>query len=134
MVFRDPDEVRIRGEHRQLESNGESGEQCIDRSDLESASSASIPEIRGLDVVVAIRTQKGQGAESVDDRVACAGAVESLEELLRYEAGRKDQLFSSNCVSQARDFGREIGCVPPKREGPDARVDEGAQERDRSAL
>jgi hypothetical protein len=134
VVFRDPDEVRICGEHRQPESDGESGEQCIDRSDLQSASSASIPEIRRRNVVVAIRTEKGQGGESVDDRVACAGAVESLEELLKHQAGSEDQLFSSNCVSQARDFGREIGCVPPKREGPDARVDEGAHERDRSAL
>ena len=95
---------------------------------------ARFAELRGLEVVVAIGSQEGEGAEPRDDGLLVARAAEALEELLVDEACRDDELAVRERSFEGADLGRRSGGIAAKREGPDARVHEERQARERSRL
>jgi hypothetical protein len=133
-VLRNPCEVRIRGEQLELMSDAELSEDRIDRPDLHPSPASAVPDLRGLEVIAAIRRHEGQGSEARDDRLLRARSLKALEELLVDETGGDDEITAAKRSCERADFGLSGGGVAPKRQGPDARVDEQAQSRDRSRL
>ena len=75
-----------------------------------------------------------KGAEPRDDGLLVARAAKPLEELLVDEAGRDDELAVREGWFERADLGRRGGGIAAKREGPDARVHEERQARERSRL
>jgi hypothetical protein len=109
-------------------------EQCVDRPNLNTASSATIPQFGCLDVVLAIRQQKRQRGESFDDCIPGGGSGKSLKQLLENQSGRGHLLAAIERLSKDVYLSVPGTGVAPQCEGPDARVDEEHHCRDRSAL
>ena len=130
----DAREVRVRGQQAKLVTDAELRQDRVDGAYLEAAAARPIPELRGLEVVVAIGSQEGEGAEPRDDGLLVARAAEALEELLVDEAGGDEELAVRERSFQGADLGRRGGGIAAKREGPDARVHEERQARERSRL
>ena len=109
-------------------------EKGVDRSDLDAAAAALVPQRRSFDVIIAIRRQQGHGRKATDDLIAGFGAGETLQELLQNEAGRYESLI----VPKGLDQRRHLPCVrrpiTPERERPNACIHKQRQSRARSAL
>ena len=136
-MLRNPQKITVCRQYRELEANAKLCQQGVDRADLKAVPSAGVSEIGGVDVVASIGNEKGQGGEAIDDRVSRSRSPEPLQEFLENEAGREDGFATSESPSQLLHLGLWVGWVPPKRERPDAGVDQPAQSagpRDRSAL
>ena len=67
-------------------------EQRIDRPDLNSATTAQIPEISRLYVIEPTGSDQGYRRKSLDDLLACFRARKSLKEFLQDESCREDGL------------------------------------------
>jgi len=129
-----PLEVSIRREQDQVVRKTEPRKQRVDRADLRPSPATSIPERRGLDMVLSIRDKKWKRSEAVDDRPSIPRTVESLQQLLQDQTGRKDGIALGEVVRQGVDLAMARCDVPPQRERPDARVDEDVHRLERSAL
>ena len=104
--------------------NAKLGEQGVDGADLNSSASTPIANLGGADVVIAIRHDQRQRAESFDDVLVRARAGESLKELLQYEAGCHDGIRAAERLSKRHDLRRSRVGISTERERPHARVDE----------
>ena len=125
--------VVVSREHRQLVADAELGQQGVDRPQLDATTAAPIPEVGRGDVVVAVGNQERQRRETIEDRVARLGSLESLQQLLEDETGREDRSEAFERRPQVRD-GRMVRMVPSQRMRPDAGIDEQVHDRERSAL
>lgn len=134
MVRGDPREVLVRRQHRQLVPDAELSKESVDGADLDAPAPACRANVGSSDVVVAIRHEQRESGESVDDPFAGPGAAEALEQLLEDEPGRHDLLSVFERPGESVDGGKRRRPVAPKRERPDARLDEQRQARERSAL
>ena len=134
LVLGDPRKVRVGGEQPELVADAKLGTDRVDGADLNAPPPGAIANLRGLEVVVAIGCQEGQGAEACHDRLLVPGTVKSLKELLIDEASGGDELAFGERSLQRADL-RHIGWpVAAQRQRPDARIDEEAQSRERSRL
>jgi hypothetical protein len=133
-VLGDAGEIRIGGQQSELVPDAELGEDRVDGSDLKTSSAGSVSELRGVEVILAIWCHEGQRAEARHDSVLVASAAEPLQELLVDEAGRDDEHASCKRSFQSANLGRLGGGIAPKRKGPDARIYEERQLRERSRL
>ena len=114
--------------------DAELSENRIDRPDLHASPASTISDLRCLEVIVAIRRHEGQRGEARDDRLLRTRSLKALKEFLVDEAGRNNEIAAAQRSLESTDLGEGGRRVAPKREGPDARVDEEGQSRERSFL
>jgi hypothetical protein len=81
-----------------------------------------------------VRNEKRQRGEALNDVLASSRAGESLQELLQDQSRCHDDFAAFQSLAQRLHFRRAGGFVATQRERPDARVDEQAHRRERSAL
>ena len=110
------------------------GEQRIDGADLHPGAPATVAQVRGFNVILPVRRQKREGGKALDDVLARSRAAESLEQLLQDEARDDDDFAAFESAAQRSDFRGGGWSVPAESQRPDARVDEQAHRRERSAL
>ena len=132
--FRDTAKVEVRGEHDQVVPDTELGEKRIDRSDLNAVAPATIAQLRGLDVVLARRSDHRQRAETIQDPGSGFRSLVPLQQLLEHDAGSVDRLSPDQGLPQSRHFRSFRGRVPAKGQRPYAGVDKQGHERLRSRL
>lgn len=104
--------------------NAKLREQGVDRADLDASASTPNSNVGGADVVIAIRYDQRQRAESLDDFLVGASACEALQELLQNKAGRHDGIRPSERFAKRRDLRCSRVRISTERERPHARVDE----------
>ena len=134
MESRDPLEVRVCREHRELVANAELGDEGVDRADLDAASAAGVSQLGRANVVLAVGNQQGKGGEPLDDPVPRVRAAKALKEFLKHQARGEDRVTGLEGACKECNLGAAFGSVAPQRQRPHARVDEDVQPRDRSDL
>ncbi len=72
-------EVPIHAQQDQFVSNRELNQKCIDRPKLNTVSPAAVANFGSLNVVVAVRRDRWQRRETMQDRVALTRAPEPLQ-------------------------------------------------------
>ncbi len=102
--LRDTAKVEVRGEHDQVVPDTALGEKRIDRSDLNAVAPATIAQLRGLDVVLARRSDHRQRAETIQDPRSGPGSPVPLQQLLEHDAGRVDRPAPDQGLPQSRHF------------------------------
>lgn len=128
-------EIPIRGEQHEIVANAELSEQRVDRSNLDAAPAASVPQGGRSDVILAIRLEERQDSEALHDQSLCSGTREALQKLLENETCRDDDVRPEQSLFQLTDLGLESVDIATKRKRPDARIDEKVHlPRDRSVL
>ena len=96
--------------------------------------SASRYNVGGLEVVVSIWAQEGESGEAGHDRPLVPRAVKPLEQLLVDESRGRNELALDERLLEGADL-RYVGRpIAAQRQGPDVRVYEEAQSRERSRL
>lgn len=126
--------VTIRGQERELMTDAELSEQGVDGADLHPGAAAPIAQVRGVDMVLPIGSEERQGGEPLDDVLARARSGEPLQQLLQNQPRRHDDFPNFQSLAQRFHFRRAGGFVTAQRERPNARIDEQAHRRERSAL
>ena len=115
-------------------SDAQLSDQCVDRAHLYPGPPAVIPELRGFDVIAPIGTKRRERIESCDDLPTRFGTGKSLQQFLKYKAGRDDDDAAFERLPQGADLGNRRSGVAAKCKRPNARVDKQAQGRERSDL
>ncbi len=70
-VFRCKMEVPVGRQHLQIVPQAKLGKQSVDRAELQTFPAAGIAQLRGFDVIAAIRNEQRQGRKALDDLIAC---------------------------------------------------------------
>lgn len=117
-------EIPIRREQLEFVPNAQLCEQGVHGADLNASAPADITKFSRADMVVAIRDEQRQCAESINDVLAGARAAKSLKELLQHEAGGHDRVRACEGSPKRRDLRRTRLGITTECERPDARVDE----------
>lgn len=134
LVLGDPRESGVRREQAQFVADAELGEDRVDGGYLDAALAGAVAKLGRLVMVVPIGAQEGEGREARHDRPLIAGPVEALKQLLVDEPCGRDQLSLRERALEGAHLGRVGRPVAAQGQGPDARVDEEAQPRERSRL
>jgi hypothetical protein len=66
-------EILVRGQHCQVVANAQLRQKRVDRPDLHALSAAAVPQLRRIDVIVAIRHDERQRGKAIDDLGAALG-------------------------------------------------------------
>lgn len=115
--------------------DAELGQDRIDGSDRDARTSASIANARCSDVIFSVGLNQRQGCEALDDLGLCLRSREALKKLLQDKPGRHDDLVALERILERLNLGFCRLSVTPKRERPNAGVDEDRHAlRKRSAL
>jgi hypothetical protein len=91
-------------------------EQRVNGADLNAPPAACISNFGRLNVVVAIRLQEAQRAESLNQLVASLGSREALEEFLKHQARCEDLIASLKGLTQHLHFGNRVVGIPSECE------------------
>jgi hypothetical protein len=75
-------EVVVGRKKRQIVPKAELRQNRINGADLQPCAAAAIAKLGGLDMVLAVGREQGQGAEALDDLTAVAGPGKALQQLL----------------------------------------------------
>jgi hypothetical protein len=121
-------------EHGQVMTKAKLRQQRIDGSNLQARAPTAVSELRGPNVIVAIRHDERHGGKPIQNLCAGFRTREALQQLLQDKAGRQDRLAGIKGAKQRLHLGRWSGRIAPERQRPDAGIDEEAQSRARSAL
>jgi hypothetical protein len=127
-------EIIVAGEHCQVMTDAQLGEDSVDGSDLNTGAPASIPEISSFDVVLPFRRDQRDRRKSAQQCLAIPRTGETLQQFLQDEAGRIDGLAFFQGSDKGGYLGGYDGPVAPEGQRPDAGIHEQAQSRSRSAL
>jgi hypothetical protein len=133
-MLRHKSKIRIGREHRQIMPDAKLRQQGIDRTDLDTASPASVSQCGRVDVIAAVRGQERQSGEPRNDLFARSWAGKALQQFLKYQAGRQNRLTSADRLAQCGYFRERRRHVTSESQRPNAGIDEQAQSRLRSAL
>jgi hypothetical protein len=109
-------------------------QQGIYRPDLNSGTAANISEFGCLDVVFTIGRQQWHCRKSVQNQSPIPWPGKTLQQLLEDETGCHQGLAGLDGANEYADFRRFRWNVTPKRQRPNAGVNEQGQSRARSAL
>jgi hypothetical protein len=109
-------------------------EERIDRSSLDTAAPAPIAQGCGVYVIFTIWHDERNRGETTQDLNLRFGAREALQQFLQDQASGKDQFATLDGPDKSLHFVRRGRGLSPKGERPDARIDEEAHSRLRSAL
>ena len=115
-------------------SDRQVGDEGIDRTDLNTSSTQRVAHARRSDVIFARGREVLQRRERFDDLRPGSFRDDALEQLLQDHSGGDDKLATGERIPQRPDLTRIRRSVPAQRERPDARIDEQAHPRVRSAL
>lgn len=115
-------------------SDGQVGDEGINRADLNTNGAQRVADARGGDVVIAGGRQVLQHSERFRD--LCPGSLwdDALEQFLKDHPGGGNDLTTGERISQRPDLRDVRRSVSAQSERPDARIDEQAHPRERSAL
>ena len=75
-------------------TNGETGEQRVDRADLDAAAATMVAERRRLHVVLHLRHDDREKREIPQEPLSLRGSLKPLKKLLDHDARRHDQVLS----------------------------------------
>ena len=131
---RDVTKVVVGAEHDQFVAKTQLGQERIDRSDLDPATTAEIAQFRRLYVIVSIRRQQRQHREPLQNGFAIPRAGETLQQFLQNQAGDDDGLAALQRPDETAHCGQIGGRVASESQRPDAGINEEAQPRERSCL
>lgn len=106
----------------------------IDRSNLNTCLPAAVPRRGGLNMIVAIRHNERYRGKAVQNLRAGFRTREALQKLLENKACGHEHLACFDGTGERLDLLGLRRRVTPKRERPNAGIDEEAQSRLRSAL
>lgn len=126
--------VSVGRQHRQIVTKAELRQQCVDRTDLNAAASASVAQFGRVHRVAPVGNQQRQRGKSIEDLRAVPRPGEALQKFLQNEAGSDEFLAGLDGTDQFAHFIRQGRCVAPEGQRPDAGIDKKAQPRERSAL
>ena len=126
--------VSIGRQDREVVTDAKLRQQCVDRTDLNTAPATSVSQLGGIDVVLPGRRQKRQRREAIEDPLGRSGPGKALQKLLQNQAGGEQRLTGLSRAHQFAYFRRREGRIAAKCQRPDAGIDEQAQWRERSAL
>ena len=110
------------------------GNEGIDRADLNTCGTQRVAHARRSDMIFARGREVLQCSEHLDDLRPGSFRDDALEQFLQDHSGDGDDFPTGERIPQRPDLRQIRGSVPAQREGPDARVDEQAHPRERSAL
>jgi len=127
-------EIAIGRQQRQFVSDAELGDDRIDRSDLNALAPTAISHLGGFDMIVNIRRDRGKQRELLNDFLPRARSLKSLQQLLKHQACRHDEVPAPEAGCQELYLRGLCGWTPTQRERPDARVHEQIHQRERSDL
>lgn len=117
-------EILVGGQQGQVVPNAQSREQSIDRSNLDAAAPAVIPQRCRFDVVLAVRLEQWQRGKAVQDCVAVLRAGKALHQFLQHQAGCRDGFTDLQSPNQSLQRRRGWRLISPQGERPDAGIDE----------
>ncbi len=117
-------EIPVRTQQNQSVSNRELSKECIDRPKLNTATPAAVAHLGCLDVVVAIRRDRWQRRETMQDRVAPTRATKPLQQFLQDEPRGEYRLSREERLAETRNLPFGSWFTSTKRQGPDAGVDQ----------
>ena len=117
-------EAPVRTQQDQVVSNRELSKERIDRPKLNTVAPAAVANLGCLDVVVAIRRDRWQRRETMQDRVALTGAAKPLQQFLQDEPRGVDRLSREERLAETLNLPFGSWCTSTQRQGPDAGVDQ----------
>lgn len=85
-------------------------------------------------MILPLRLKQRKGRKPCNDLSAGFRTREALQEFLQHKAGRNDDIRSQQGFLQLLNLWLGCRCVTPKRQRPNACVDQQRHVRDRSAL
>ena len=85
-------EVAVRRQQRQFVSDAELGDDRIDRSDLNALAPTTVSHVGGFDMIVNIRRDRGKQGQLLNDLLPCARPLKPLQQLLKHQACRHDEV------------------------------------------
>ncbi len=112
----------------------ETGKEGVDRSKLDSRSSALIPNLSRFDMRATIRSQQGNRAEAIQDSLAITWTSEALKQFLQHQSGGEDSFPAEQRLLESADLVRRFLSITPQSKRPNTGVHEEAHCRERSAL
>jgi hypothetical protein len=115
-VVRNVTEILVRRQHRQIVAYAQLSQEGIDRANLYAVSSAAIPELRGCDVIVAVRHEQRDGGKPVQNLIARLRPRKTLKQFLKDKAGGQDGLAAAYCPDERFDFRCRRRIIPTQRE------------------
>lgn len=84
--------------------NAQLGEQCVDRTDLDTRSATLVSELGRCDVVLAIGLQQRKRREALDDLLTRLWPGESLKQFLEDHSRRDDDIGAHERVFELLNF------------------------------
>jgi len=84
-------EIPVRAQHDELVADAESGQERIDRADLEAAAATVVAKVCRGRVIFALGHEERQWSEAVQDLLSRFRAAESLQDLLKNQACGEDR-------------------------------------------
>ena len=127
-------EVIVCAEERVPASDGQLGDEGIDRADLNTSGAQRVTYARGCDMIFARRREVLQPGEHLGDLHPGSLWDDALEQFLQNHPGSGDDLTTGERIPQHPDLRNVWRSVPAQCERPDARVHEETHPRERSAL
>src|SRR5262249_24118311 len=109
-------------------------EESVNRSNLYPGAPTAIPQIGGLDMIIAIRDEKRYCRKAIHNLRTGLRTRKTLQDLLQDQASCNDRLARFNRPSRRLHFGHRRRRIAPERQRPDTGVNEEGQSRRRSAL
>jgi hypothetical protein len=127
-------EIPVGAQHDELVPDAEPGQQGINRPDLKAASTTVVAKVCCRDVIFALGHDQRQRSESIKDLLSRFRAAESLQNLLKNQAGSENRSFVPKSAGQEVHAGMTIPLIPSHGERPDTGIHEELQLRDLAAL
>jgi hypothetical protein len=115
-------------------SDGQVGDEGIDRADLNTRRAQCVADARRSDVIFARGREVLQRSEHLDDLYPGSFRDDALQQFLQDQPGDGDDLTTGERIPQRPDLRHIRRSVPAQRKRPDTRVNEQAHPRERPAL
>ena len=109
-------EISVRTQHEKLMSHTKLSKQRIDRSDLQALAPATVAKVCRGDVIFALWNDQRQGSESIEDLLSRFRSVESLQNLLKDQAGGEDRFLVLKSFFQEPDAGVALALIATQSE------------------
>ncbi len=127
-------EILVCTQHDKLVPDAELSEEGIDRTDLKASTTAVVTKVRRGCVIVALGHDQRQRSESIKDLFSRFRTAETLQNLLKNQAGGENRSFVPKSLGQKVHAGMTLTQITAHRKRPDAGINEELQSRDRAAL
>ena len=116
-------EVVVRAKQDQIVFQTKLDQQCVDGPDLDTTSSAGVSHFSGFNVVFAVRLEKAECCEPIDQLATRLRSSKALQQFLQYQTCRKDLISPLESVLKRFDFWCRCLGVATEGSRPNAGVD-----------